>query len=272
MTAIANSKPGFAIVGAPKTGTTALFSWMRHHPDVYMPEAKELHFFDEHRGKGVDWYLEQFGPAGNRLAGEATTTYLGHPTAIEELVGLNPEIRLVAVVRDPVDRAWSHYHYGVSRSWFHEPFEVMVLRELGALLDGEEQPNGLVHESRYGLHLERASRHVPADRLLVLRQEELDSNPENAFARLCRFLGVDEAFRPPNLGSRAGETHRARHPRVHRALLRSGLDRRLPERARLGLGRWLAVRGYPDLDPQLRVALAGVFETDQAKLRRFTDD
>lgn len=263
--------PDFAIVGAPKTGTTALYTWLAEHPRVYMPPRKELHFFDQNRERGTSWYLEQFAAAGERLAGEATTTYLGHPTAIEELAAVNPAVRLIAIVRDPVARAWSDYHYKLSRGWLEESFAAAITRELAGLLHGHEQPGALVHESRYGHHLERAARHVPADRMLVLRIEDLEATPGDAFARVCAFLGVDADFSPASLGQRANETHRMRYPRLTHALMRSRLDRFLTESGRQRLAKLLAKKGYEPLDPDLAAALREVFEPDQALLARFLE-
>jgi hypothetical protein len=265
------SGPDFAIVGAPKTGTTALFLWLSEHPNLYLPPEKELHFFDLHREWGTDWYLEQFAPAGERLAGEATSTYLGHPTAIEELVAVNPEIRLIAIVRDPVARAWSDYHYRVARSRLSEPFASVALRELAGMIDGREQPDGLLHLSRYGRNLERASLHVPGERILVLRHRDLEDDPAGVVARTYAFLGVDASFRPAGLGRRANETHHVRYPRLHRALMRTRVDRLLGERGRQRVAEWLAERGYEPIDPYLRETLTEIFESDQRLLERFLE-
>jgi hypothetical protein len=89
------------------------------------------------------------------------------------------------------------------------------------------------------------------------------------FARLCRFLQIDDGVRPESLGSRENETRHIRHPRLFHAILRTRLDRALPERGRERLSRFLSGAGYPPLDPALRAALASVFEADQAVLERF---
>lgn len=266
---MAGSHPDFAIVGAPKAGTTSLHAWLGEHPGVYLPPAKELHFFDVHRGRGVDWYAKQFAPAGTRLAGEATTAYLSHPTAVEELAKLNPEIRIIVIVREPVARAWSHYNYGVARSWFTEPFEVMITRELGALLEGREDANGLINQGRYGHHLTRASVHVSSERICVLDHERLMAHPDQSFTNVCRFLGLDHGVRPSNLQARENATRHVRYPRTFRLILRSRLDRALPDRARQRLAMLLSAPGYPQLDPALADALSVAFEGDQRMLEPF---
>lgn len=261
---VGTNRPGFAIVGAPKTGTSALFAWLSRHPEIYTVPEKELHFFDVHRDRGRDWYRERFDPAGDRIAGEGSPSYLAHPTAVRELAELNPSIRLIVMVRDPAARTWSDYHYGVSRSWYHEPFEVRLIRELGRLLDGRPIQRSIVDASRYGHHLERALAHVPGEQILVISQEDLDATPAVVFERVCRFLGVDDGVRPDNLGSREVVTHHVRFPRLFPLLLR--VNRRLPERARMRPARLLAGPGYPDLPPGVRSALEDLFAADQALL------
>ena len=266
---MAANHPGFAIVGPPKTGTSALYAWLSGHPAIYFPGPKELHFFDLHRERGLDWYVDQFRPGGDLLSGEATPAYLSHPTAIEELAGLNPRIRLIVIARDPVERAWSQYNWGVSRGWYDESFEVMVIRELGDLLHGKETPRGLINNSRYAHHLERVLRHIPAEQLLVLSYEELENEPEAPYSRVCRFLGIDASRRPPNLGSRENETYRIRLPRLHAAILRTRLDRRLPEAGGKLLRKSLSAKGYPAIEPATRAALGAVFAGDDRVLSRF---
>jgi hypothetical protein len=97
----------------------------------------------------------------------------------------------------------------------------------------------------------------------------VETEPAEVFSRLCRFLRVDDAVRPENLGSRENETRRIRFPRLFNAILRTRLDRALPEPARERLSLVLSGPGYPALDPALRGALDSVFEADQAVLERF---
>lgn len=262
-------RPAFAIVGAPKAGTTALYSWLVRHPDLYLPPEKELHFFDQRRDEGSAWYLAQFEPAGSRLAGDATPTYLGHPTAIEELATLNPAIRIIVVVREPVARAWSHYHYGRSRSWYTDSFEAMVIREVAALAHGVEEPGGLVHEGRYGHHLERAARHVARAQLLVLRQDDLLRSPADVLERVTRFLGVRSPVVDQPLDEIVNRTHHVRLPRLHAAMLRTRADRLLAPTLRRWVERALASPGYPELDARVAAAVRTVYDEDQAVLASF---
>src|SRR5437879_3262477 len=96
--------PDLLIVGAMKAGTTSLAAWLRAHPQVFMTEEKELHFFDARWARGVDWYHEQFAAAPETvLAGEATPAYMVRPVFIERMASVVPGARLLVMLRNPVD-------------------------------------------------------------------------------------------------------------------------------------------------------------------------
>ena len=111
-------KPDFFLVGAPKSGTTALAQYLAAHPDVYMPEAKEMHFFgsDLRFGgsfyrRGLDAYLAEFAAKnGERRAGCASVWYLFSTRAAVEIRDFNPEARIIIMLREPVEMIYSLYH------------------------------------------------------------------------------------------------------------------------------------------------------------------
>ena len=107
--------PDFLVLGAQKAGTTALYAYLRWHPGITGPSWKEVSFFDRHWWRGPAWYRGQFPlRSGTRLVGEASPSYLFHPLAPERVRALVPDARLVALVRDPVARAYSHYQHEVA--------------------------------------------------------------------------------------------------------------------------------------------------------------
>ena len=107
--------PDFLVIGAQKAGTTALYAYLRWHPGITGPSWKEVSFFDRHWWRGEAWYRGQFPLRGRgRLVGEASPSYLFHPLAPERVHSLVPGARLVALVRDPVARAYSHYQHEVA--------------------------------------------------------------------------------------------------------------------------------------------------------------
>src|SRR6187551_3563074 len=107
--------PDFLVIGAQKAGTTALYAYLRWHPGIAGPSWKEVCFFDRHWWRGEAWYRGQFPlRAGERLVGEASPSYLFHPLAPERARSLVPGAKLVALLRDPVDRAYSQYQHEVA--------------------------------------------------------------------------------------------------------------------------------------------------------------
>src|SRR4051812_42429120 len=104
--------PDFLIVGAAKAGTTSLAAYLAEHPDVFMARRKELHFFGREKEyrRGWEWYCSHFEGAGDaRAVGEATPDYMWRERAVERIAQDLPKARIIATLRHPVDRAYSHY-------------------------------------------------------------------------------------------------------------------------------------------------------------------
>src|SRR6202008_942129 len=121
----------FLIAGVQKGGTTALYDYLADYPDVALSRVKELHFFDDEalawRAPDSRAYHAQFDPAlfttaSGRICGEATPIYLYWPNALERIAAYNPAMRLIVTLRDPVQRAWSHWRMEYARGAEREPF------------------------------------------------------------------------------------------------------------------------------------------------------
>jgi hypothetical protein len=199
--------PSALIIGAQRSGTTSLFNYLADHPDVLPPLGKEIHYFDLHFARGVRWYRGRF-PFSHRLRRPALTIdaspyYLLHPLAPERAARLLPDVKLVAVLRNPVERALSHYQHEVRDGRESLPFAEAIDLE-SARLAGEEERLRLepgyysYNHHRYsytrrGLYLEqlrRWARHFPRSRLLVLQSERLFREPAAVCAALYDFLGL----------------------------------------------------------------------------------
>jgi hypothetical protein len=206
--------PDFLVIGAQKCGTTALYAYLRWHPHVTGPAWKEVSFFDRHYGRGESWYRGQFpsrpwlwlrgGRSGQRpLVGEASPSYVLHPYAPQRVRALLPDVRLVVLLRDPVDRAFSHYHHEVALGREPLSFEEALDREderTAAELDrlGDtsyfSQPwwdFTYAARGRYAEQLRRWLEVFPRDRLLVLASEQLRLEPARAYADVLAFIGAD---------------------------------------------------------------------------------
>jgi hypothetical protein len=196
--------PDFLIIGAQKAATTALYAYLRWHPGITGPTWKEVSYFDRHYAQGEKWYRANF-PAQPRqpLVGEASPSYLFHPLAPERVAALIPSARLIAVLRNPVDRAFSHYQHEVALGREPLSFEEALDRE-DERMRGEidrmvDDPSYFSHawwnytyvaRGRYAEQLERWLAVFPREQLLVLVSEELLENPADTYARALDFLGA----------------------------------------------------------------------------------
>jgi len=187
-------RPDFLIIGAEKAGTTWLHDVLRAHPDLFLPDAKELHFFnrfdsngreiDNFARRGLRWYERQFEAAEKgKLVGEATPLYLCDPAAPGRIRRTLPQARFIVLLRDPVDRAWSHYR--MARAKGH------VAEDLGTLIDRRDA--NIVGRCHYAAQLDRWFALFPRERFLILFFEQVMAQPHAALARIAAWLGVDAA-------------------------------------------------------------------------------
>lgn len=204
--------PAAIIIGAQKAGTSALFDHLRRHPAV-VARSKEVHYFDRHSDAPVARYRAHFPTAGSlrraqprgAITFEATPYYLFHPLVPHRVRGLIPRVKLLAVLRDPVERAISHYNHevklGVEDLSLEEAIErepERLRRELELIYERPlERRHNHEHYSylargRYAEQLERWLSVFEPAQLLVVDSAELRHDPAPALAQVCAFLGLAE--------------------------------------------------------------------------------
>ena len=202
--------PDFLILGAQKAGTTALYAYLRWHPQITGPSFKEVSFFDRHYARGERWYRAHLPIRRSALVGEATPGYLFHPLAPERVARMLPHARLIALLRNPVDRAFSHYQHEVALGREELSFEEALARE-DERMEGEVErmlrdPAYFSHawwnytyaaRGRYAEQLERWFAAFPREQLLVLLTDDLAADTAGTYRRVLDFLRVD----PRGLGS-----------------------------------------------------------------------
>lgn len=203
--------PSFLIIGGQRCGTTSLYRYLSEHPDVHPGLVKEIQFFTLNYGKGVDWYRSQFPleSAGGHSF-DASPYYLFHPAAPERASRLLPGARLIALVRNPVDRAFSHYQHNTGNGVEDLSFEEALEAEEGRLAGEEERlasdPGyssaahrrySYVARGMYEPQLKRWFDRYDRSALKVLVSEEFFADPAVIFAEVLEFLGLPE-FAPPS--------------------------------------------------------------------------
>lgn len=260
--------PNFVIIGAMRCGTTSMARYLSAHPDVFIGKKKEVHFFDFEYELGNEWYRKQFDLAdGETAIGEATPNYLYHPLAVERMAEVIPDARLIVLLRNPVDRAYSHYWHNRERSRETLDFEAAIEAEPERLRSDTYRPgwSAYLDKGRYLEQLERALRFYPRESLHVAIFEEFRADPLPVFARICDFLGVDTSFVPPNLGEKVNPYVKFRSLRLRNAA------RRMPWLVQAVVGRLNTIRsvGYPPMDPALRQDLLARFAPYNAELASF---
>lgn len=264
--------PNFLIIGSQKAGTSTLYRVLHEHPEVFMPEEKELNFFfleDEHR-KGLDHYARHFegAPAAAKAVGEASPGYICHPAAPGRIHRALPDVKLVLTVRDPIARAYSQYWD--NRRQLAEP------RHFAETLDGaltaRYDPRILGYFSRgtYIQYIRDYLRDFPREALHVVVFDDLRADPKGTFRRLFEFLGVDPDFEGPAMAGQYNPASTFKNPVYRWFFDHPHATARLP-----GKVRSLLMRGpqekfaYPPMDPEVRARLSDFYRPFNAELAEF---
>jgi len=225
--------PNLIVIGAQKCGTSGLHYYLSLHPEVSMSTPKELNFFIAERNfpRGLEWYSRHFDPAA-RCRGESSPNYTAYPQHLgvpERIAEVVPDVRLVYIVRDPVERITAHFVHNYAKR-----------REKGDLRATLMHPNtSYVTRSKYFMQLQRFLAHFDEEQILVLDQHDLRGDRAATLKRLFEFAGVDPGFRHPKFEQVRHSTSRKKRAtrmgmRVQK-MSRTRFGRRVPRRAWLAL-------------------------------------
>ena len=206
--------PRFLIAGVQKGGTSSLFQYLSLHPQVRAPFRKEIKYFDIHYPQGESWYQAHF-PLRSRLAdrlsitGEGTPNYLFHPTALQRAARSFPDLKIIILLRNPIERAYSHYQH--QKRVGHEPlsFAEAVAAEPERLRGEAEKiaTNDLYPQANYinhsylasGRYIEQIPRLYdlfPSQNILILQSETFYAQTGTVYQQVLAFLGLP-AWTPP---------------------------------------------------------------------------
>jgi len=279
--------PNFLIIGSGRSGTTSLYEYMRRHPDVFMSDVKEPSYFAYMEGAGLptkgrhaEWvrrnavttrqaYEDLFANAGTATAiGEASPIYLIHPAAPDRIRAALPDVRLIAILRHPVDRAHAAW-FGLLRDGDEDSatIEEALTMEDSRLREGWTPSAGLVHNGLYFQMLSRYYDRFAQGRIRVYLYEDLVRDPQGLLREIFEFLDVDPGF-IPDLSQRFASTGVVRNPLLRVLWRNSRTPRRLaraflPRAWRDGAYAWVTrdlVK--PPLAPATRAMLMERFRPD----------
>jgi len=212
--------PDFVIVGGQRCGTSSMYKYLGRHPQIAPSLRKETEYFTIDYGKGEAWYRAHFPLRARRqmahlrgrrlLSFEATPDYLFDPRAARRLADMLPEAKLVVMLRDPVDRAFSHYHHNVRLGLEHLSFRDAIAAEderiapdIAAMHDNpldrvvNFRRYSYLSRGHYGDQIARWLDLFDRDRFLFINAEDFFGHPEGALHSLERFVGV-ETWAPPD--------------------------------------------------------------------------
>ena len=198
------ARPHFLGIGTQKGGTSSLCQLLKKHPEIFIPKVKEVHYFTKFYDRGEAWYGEQFAdaPAG-RLRGEITPYYLFHAAVPERIHAFRSDMKIVVLLRNPVERTLSQYYHSCRWGLETLPLEDALAAEEDRLQGALEviqtpganhlsyQEHSYVARSRYEEQLPRYFERFGRDRVLVLRSEDLFNGDRSVLKHLEQFLKID---------------------------------------------------------------------------------
>ena len=194
MNSKAQDLPNFICIGSQRAGTTWLHNCLDEHPEVFVPAEKELHFFDRFYDTGLTSYQSHFTPTQRGAAktwGELTPNYYQEPQALERIKRDIPEVKIVYILRQPAERAFSQYQLYSQGQFYGMSFEEVIANK-----------EFVTDLSMQGKHLQRLYSLFDRSQVLVLFYDELSQSPETFLKRVLTFLQVDPDFMPSTLNKR----------------------------------------------------------------------
>lgn len=274
--------PTFFLAGVPKAGTTSLHSYLGEHPDIFMSEVKEPHYFSWEDDGWPQWAVRErrdyealFSSArSGQQRGESSTWTLYSEGAPRRIAKAVPHARIIAVLRNPTDRAFSNWAFNYGRGYdLIDTFEAALNAEPERIARGNAWH---LHYTAAGLYYAQVERYLELfnrEQLLILLFEELSADTQTTVERVYDFLGVDPTFRP-DTNAVHNSTYLPRSRRLHNFLwrsnsLRSALKKVLPFGLSTFLGKQLRTRNRtapPRLAPKTRHRLNELFQDDVTSL------
>ena len=264
--------PNLIIIGAPKCGTTSLYFYLAHHPEVFMSRQKELNFFNGQWHRGPEWYASWFANAETPVRGEASPRYTAYPHSAdvaERMHSLVPDAKLIYLVRDPIERLLSQYVDRVAHGNEQRPFAETIR---------PSPRNSALNVSRYAMQLEQFLRHYPQEQILVVDHADLLARRRDTLRHVFEYLGIDPSVDSPMFDVTRNQSNRKRKMRTGPLLptkLLPSAEGRINWYLRARVKRTV-FKGFsdpiprPELEPERREALSDLYAPEVERLRALT--
>lgn len=191
-------KLDFIVVGAQKSGTTSLFKYLMVNKSICMPREKEAVFFsdDERYAKGYDWYFEEFFSSytdNAKVTGTVTPHYMSYPQkVVERIYKHNPDMKVIMVLRDPIERAISHYKMCIKRGMenrnINDAFLDCLSKEYN---ESKDEIDKYIFWGEYDRILSKYNEYFEKKNILILSSRELDTQAESVMKKVSSFLSID---------------------------------------------------------------------------------
>jgi hypothetical protein len=257
-----DSLPDFVVIGAARSGTTAIHSYLRQCPDIFLPSVKEPNFFAyegmnlDVTGPGAEFinnsvtdlaaYNALFADAGpNAIKGEASPLYLYEPNAPENMARHVPNAKIVVILRNPIEQAFSHYLYARKLAIEVEPdFTKALMKEADRLSRGWQPLFGYSQFPRYGSQLKRWMKHFDPEQFFIRTYDDFTADPKTVMQDMVRFVGVTTPF-VPDMSKKLNAGGVPKSTAFQDFLMRpnavtGAIGMVVPQKTRLAIRDWLA--------------------------------
>ena len=190
--------PDFLGIGTQKGGTTSLHQWLSRQPQVFLPKCKEVHYFDLNSHRTINWYENKFKNSNElQKCGEITPFYLYHPEVPARIWKAIPRVKMIVLLRDPVERALSQVFHAKKRGFENLDIREAIGAEATRLKSGDlltMQRNSYVGRSQYLEQLRRYEELFPQNQILILKSEDIFAGRKESWQKIQHFLELEDTI------------------------------------------------------------------------------
>jgi hypothetical protein len=185
-------------IGPQKSATTWVYNCLKEHPEVAVPNSDTIHYYDMFYARSEAWYYEFFDHATeDQILYDPTTTYIRSPWAPRRIAEDHPDAKIMLCLRNPIDRAFSHY--------WHEKKKGKINFEFEEVLENYDLYSSWIEPGFYAKHIERYLQYFDREQVLCMHFETLQDDEVEFIRQILRFAGVDENFEPSWLNKKSNE-------------------------------------------------------------------